>query len=198
MEFTTGKLTTLNNHLIQCTFCPDSVKTKAQAWKCPEDDSGDEAGTSASVTAMVSAKKHSRLQSTKTDSRIKQRKFNVVSAPAHSFNPQRQVQFENQMLRAFVSAGWAFNSITDPEVQKLFHDFFPGAILPTRQKLSEQILNWEVVRMQGSLKQDIKGAYATIQCNGWKDISKKHLVAFMYTANREVSSGSFHHTYSIF
>jgi hypothetical protein len=102
------------------------------------------------------------------------------------------------MLRAFVSAGWAFNSITDPEVQKLFHDFFPGAILPTRQKLSEQVLNREVVRMQGTLKQDVKGAYATIQCDGWKDISKKHLVAFMYTANWEVSSGSFHRTYSIF
>jgi len=86
-----------------------------------------------------------------------------------------------------VSAGWAFTSITDPEVQKLFHDYIPGARLPTHQQLSNQILNHEIVRIQGGLKESSKGQYATVQCDGWKDISKKHLVAFIYTANREVN-----------
>lgn len=101
-------------------------------------------------------------------------------------NPLKQVAFEEQLLRAFVSAGWSFNSITDPEVQKLFHGFIPGAVIPTRQKLSDQILSRELVKMEGSLKQSVQGAYATLQQDGWKDLSKKHLVAFMYTANREV------------
>ena len=85
-----------------------------------------------------------------------------------------------------MSAGWSFNSITDPEVQKLFHGFIPGAVIPTRQKLSDQILSRELVKMEGTLKQSVQGAYATLQQDGWKDLSKKHLVAFMYTANQEV------------
>jgi hypothetical protein len=117
----------------------------------------------------------------------KQSKFTVVSAKAHSFPPSKQLEWESQLLRAFVSAGWAYNSISDPEVQKLFHNFVPGAVIPTRQKLSDQILARETTRIHGSHKQASKGAYATMQCDGWKDnVSKKHIVAFMYTANREV------------
>jgi|SRR5882762_9432139 len=46
--------------------------------------------------------------------------------------------------------------------------------------------------MEGSVREVSKGALATIQCDGWKDISKKHLVVFMFTVNREVNFESFH------
>jgi hypothetical protein len=120
----------------------------------------------------------------------KQQKFMVTSAKAHSFPPTRQKEFEQQLLRTIVSAGWSFNSISDPEVQKLFREFLPGASVPTRQKLSDQILTCEISEIHANVKHSSKGAYATIQCDGWKDISKKHLVAFLYTANHEASVNS--------
>jgi hypothetical protein len=106
-----------------------------------------------------------------------------VSAKAHSFPLTKQLAWEKQLLCAFTSAGWPFNSITDPEVQKLFHDFIPGALVPTCQKLSDKVLTGELITMESSLKESVQGAYATIQQDGWKSLSKKHLVAFMCTAN---------------
>jgi hypothetical protein len=44
----------------------------------------------------------------------------------------------------------------------------------------------EVIKIQGEIKETSREKYATVQCDGWKDISKKHLVAFMYTADRQV------------
>ncbi|KAF8224253.1 hypothetical protein L208DRAFT_1173196, partial [Tricholoma matsutake] len=34
-------------------------------------------------------------------------------------------------------------------------------------------------------KESVKGAYVTIQEDGWKLLSKKHLVMFMYTAKQQ-------------
>ncbi|KAF8227759.1 hypothetical protein L208DRAFT_1295167 [Tricholoma matsutake] len=39
-----------------------------------------------------------------------------------------------------------------------------------------------MTKIENSLKESVKGAYATIQEDGWKSLSKKHLVAFIYTA----------------
>jgi hypothetical protein len=169
-----------------CKFCPEEVKQRAREYKGVSiDDDKETASPVVRVGANKRARSGSGVPSATKDSQ-KQAKFKVVSAKAHSFPPMKQVAWENQLLRAFISAGWSFNSITDPEVQKLFHDFIPGASVPTHQKLSNQILVREMTRMESSLKVSVQGAYATIQQDGWKPLSKKHLVAFMYTANREV------------
>jgi len=76
-----------------------------------------------------------------------------------------------------------FHSIHDPEVHKLFKLIAPSAVIPDYKKLSNSILNCEVVKIKGSLKAAVKGHYATLQADGWKDISKTHLVAFIITAN---------------
>lgn len=187
-SFITRKLSTLCNHLIGCSFCPNDIKKQARDWRgLNEEEEAELAETSTSSQPLTA--KCGRSDSTKfTDKRIgKQGKFTVVSAKAHSFPPSKQLEWEAQLLHAFVSAGWAYNSISDPEVQKLFHNYVPGAVVPTRQKLSKQILDREVISIQGSHKAATQGAYATIQCDGWKDtVSKKHLVAFMYTTNRQV------------
>lgn len=188
-NFITGKLSTLCNHLIGCSFCPNEIKKWAREWRGLNEEEETELAEASTSSQPLTAK-CSRSDSTQfTDKRIgKQAKFTVVSARAqYSFPPSKQLEWEAQLLHAFVSAGWAYNSISDPEVQKLFHDYVPGAVVPTCQKLSKQILDHEVISIQGSHKAATQGAYATIQCDGWKDtVSKKHLVAFMYTANRQV------------
>ena len=102
-----------------------------------------------------------KRSSTTSTSRKKQKVFTVVAAKATPLSPAMQVEFENQLLCACISAGWSFHSIHDPEVHN----------------------NCEVVNIEGSLTAAVKSHYATLQVDGWKDISKKHPVAFMITAN---------------
>ncbi|EIN05700.1 hypothetical protein PUNSTDRAFT_16531, partial [Punctularia strigosozonata HHB-11173 SS5] len=105
-----------------------------------------------------------------------------------------QEAFDRQLLRAFVSAGWPWSSIGDPEVQALFHNYVPGAQLPSRQRLSGSLLEREVGKSQQSWimknSRSSTPVYATIQCDGLKDRSKKHILAFTHTVNREVRVGS--------
>ena len=188
---TSGRLKFMSNHLINCQFVPASVKNQAQLYKFPEGNNTPEAGTSSG--------KHARSQSTSEHTnqepkkqKAKQKAFEVIAAQSIPYTKEMQEKFENQLLRAYVSSGTAFNKINDPEVQKLFSTFMPSATLPTHQRLEGQILHRVVVQMEGAMKTSAKTSLATISCDGWKDVSRRHLVAFMVTMNREVSNTSYH------
>lgn len=172
------------NHLLACELCPDVIKAKLRKEKFSDEDGEDSAANS---EVSSGSKRKQPDTSNRTDSRQhKQAKFNVTAAKFQSFTTQRQIGFEDQLLRAVISAGWSFNSMEDPEVKKLFAEYMPGGIVPNRQALSERILTREVTRVEGDIKAGAAGAPATLQCDGWKDNSKKHLVAFMFTEKREV------------
>ncbi|KAF8338570.1 hypothetical protein F5887DRAFT_1077664 [Amanita rubescens] len=157
------------NHLLSCNRVPEDVKMKMKALKGKQADSEDD-----EVDGDLGA-----------EGVAKQRKFTVIAAKAISFNNEKQLGFEGQLLRACISAGWSFNSIMDPEVRKLFAMIAPGAIIPDCNKLSGMILHREVTKIEGGLREQVKKEYATLQCDGWKDISKNHLIAFMFTAKQE-------------
>ena len=85
----------------------------------------------------------------------------------------------------------------DPEVKKLFTDYLPGARLPSRQYLCGSLLKRAVNEIEADRKRDDGTLLrlATMQCDGLKDLSRKHIVAFLYTANREVSITSLYETH---
>ncbi|KAG1873556.1 hypothetical protein DFJ58DRAFT_614969, partial [Suillus subalutaceus] len=90
-----------------------------------------------------------------------------------------QEAFSQQLLRACISAGWSFN------FQKLFHDYIPGATIPTRQALSGKILDAEITRVKGEIKNTFcKGAYSVLLGDGWRDLAKIHQIAFTHTVER--------------
>jgi hypothetical protein len=186
----TGKGPVMVNHLLDCDYCPDNVKKKAQAFKAGKEmDSDPEADHDVDVgTSNANGKRLSGSGGQLRNVKKKQASFTVVTAKAITFSPTKQVEFENMLLRAVISAGWSFNSLNDPEVRKFFAAFIPGAVIPDRRKLSTSILKREVIKVEGSVKEAVKGQYVTLQADGWKDISKKHLLAFMVTANREVQA----------
>jgi hypothetical protein len=189
VTFTTGKVVTLNNYLLQCENVPEKVKELARQWQKKHcgGESEDEEGQVVPITHQ--AQKHSQeAPSATTSASKKQKKFTVLAVKAIAFGLPQQLTFEDKLLQAFVSAGISFNAINDPELRALFHDYVPGAKLPTRQSLSGQVLDRQVAKLQGTITSDLKGAYATVQCDRWKDISKKHFVAFMFTARHEVIS----------
>jgi len=123
-----------------CKFCPKEVKQCAHEYKgVSVDDDEETVSPVVHMGANKCAQPGSSIPSATKDGQ-KQMKFKFVSTKAHSFPLMKQVAWENQLLWTFISADWSFNSITDPEVQKLFHNFIPGASVPTHQKLSNQIL----------------------------------------------------------
>jgi hypothetical protein len=180
------------NHLLDCDYCPDSIKKKVQAFKDGKESGSDPDPDPDPVTTSTSKENGKRLSAVSGENHAgnakkkKQASFTVVTAKAVAFSPAKQVEFENKLLRASISAGWSFNSLNDPEVRKFFAAFVPGAAIPDRKKLATSILKREVIKVEGSVKEAVKGHYVTLQGDGWKDISKKHLLAFMVTANREV------------
>ncbi|KAF9520118.1 hypothetical protein BS47DRAFT_1287440, partial [Hydnum rufescens UP504] len=53
-------------------------------------------------------------------------------------------------------------------------------------QLSGPLLDEEHETTQQSLYEFQKGHFATGQCDGWKDISKNHLIAFLVTAANQI------------
>ena len=196
VKFTTGKLDVMNNHLLNCDYVPPQVQDCAS--KHRKSDSNETSDDDAGST-VTSKRSHSLIESGdpsqgRTDARStkKQKSFTVIATKHAPFNTKKQTLFEDQLLRAWISAGFSFNSIEDPEVRKLFSDFIPGATIPHRDQLSGTILKRAVAQHEYHLETEAKGQLATLQCDGWRDESKKHLVAFMYTMAREVSDQSTH------
>ncbi|KAK2463748.1 hypothetical protein APHAL10511_004241 [Amanita phalloides] len=111
----TGKIMTMINHLLSCIRAPEEVKTKMKTLKgkeAIEDEDNEADGDKGQLTVG----KHAGAMGPDTSTGAKQRKFTVVAAKALSFNNEKQVGFEDQLLRAFILAGWLFNSIMDLEV----------------------------------------------------------------------------------
>ncbi|KAF8874902.1 ribonuclease H-like domain-containing protein [Infundibulicybe gibba] len=150
---TTGKLTVMNNHLLNCDYCPENVKQLARNYRDRGQDSAEynderePMGPAGHVTPgppKSSGLKWSLDDTLRTDSCSKrQHTFTVVAGQAARFAPAKQSTFEDQLLRAFVSAGWAFHTIEDPEVRKLFTLYSNCSALPHRQQLSSTILTRE-------------------------------------------------------
>ncbi|KAK2459569.1 hypothetical protein APHAL10511_008414 [Amanita phalloides] len=191
IKFTTGKLDVMNNHLLSCNYVPPQVWDHASKHKKSEGDETDEDEDRDvnHTVSRVSKRSHSLIESSgdpsqgRTDVRsIKKQKSFMVVATKHAPSTQKtQTLFEDQVLNAWILAGFSFNSIKDPEVQKLFLDFLPGATIPHCDQLSGTILKHAVAQKEHDLQARAKRQFATLQCDGWKDVSRKHLVAFMYT-----------------
>ncbi|KIJ50719.1 hypothetical protein M422DRAFT_79785, partial [Sphaerobolus stellatus SS14] len=58
------------------------------------------------------------------------------------------------------------------------------------------LLHREVVQSESEVKLQNIGAFATVQCDGWKDISKFNLIAFMFTALRKAHITTVHNVSS--
>ncbi|KAF8234314.1 hypothetical protein L208DRAFT_1376982 [Tricholoma matsutake] len=180
----TGKGPVMVNHLLECDYCPDNIKKKVRALKDGKELDSDHELNPVDIASHMLSASGGHAGNVK---KKKQASFTVVTAKAVTFSPTKQVEFENMLLQASISVGWSFNSLNDPEVCKLFAAFIPGAVIPDCRKLPTSILKCEVIKVEGSVKEAVKGHYVTLQADWWKDISKKHLLAFMVTANCESS-----------
>ncbi|KAF8344387.1 hypothetical protein F5887DRAFT_1075444 [Amanita rubescens] len=136
VNFTTGKLTVMNNHLLSCDYVPTSVQNLASKHKNPNGTESDDSDVTSGLSGLgkTQAPKWSRPADGPGQGQTekKQKTFTVIATKHTPFTQKTQASFNHQLLRAWISAGFSFNSIEDPEVRKLFHDFIPGATVPHR------------------------------------------------------------------
>src|SRR3954462_1882515 len=90
VTFTTGKIATLNNHLLRCSYVPDTVKGLAREWQRNDDTEGEAGkgegegkGEDLPSSSTSNLKKRSRVDPHPCGTK-KQQKFTVVAARAHS------------------------------------------------------------------------------------------------------------------
>lgn len=87
----------------------------------------------------------------------------------------QQKHFEQLILKATVSCGWAFSWVENPEVKELFKFIFPLVKLPSRKNLGGQILAKSTQKIIKSVKEkaqnDINGV--TLAYDSWKNIKKE-------------------------
>ncbi|CAG8718766.1 2066_t:CDS:2 [Gigaspora rosea] len=68
-------------------------------------------------------------------------------------NKDQQKHFEQLILKATVSCGWAFSWVENPEVKVLFQFIHPLIKLPSRKNLSSQILAESAQKITKSTKE---------------------------------------------
>jgi hypothetical protein len=176
-----GKKSVMLNHLIECVRVPVAVKTKAHVEKgVPEPDIDTPTSfTAESTTAAVNAgQKRKRPQQTT---------FSVQKTRKYTFSKSEQDTFDEDVVKMTVSAGWTWNSLGDPEVRSFFTKYIPATRLPNPDRLSNVVLDRVVDSMTQTIKDQVDGMPATLQADGLKDITKKHIIAFLYTVNGDVS-----------
>lgn len=193
IKYTTGKTRTLWNHLKNdCVSCPQKVKARAKAVRgeaISDEELQPEAGASSTGNTSKQARDNDKPGFAKKP-KLTQSAFQILQAPSIAFNKMRQEAFESDLVRMFATANFPLSSIEDPEVRKFLLKWIPGAKIPWAKSFGGPILSSEVSRLENEIKARAKGKLATVQCDGWKDVSRKHLVAFMFTAERKVSNVS--------
>lgn len=100
------------------------------------------------------------------------------------FNTEEQAE----LTHAFVSAHLPWWVIEDYKLWKFFRRYIPGAFIPNRHKLSGQLLQTEVDKIEAAITLRMRDLYATMQWDGWLNKQRQNLLAFMLTAGGEVSN----------
>jgi hypothetical protein len=94
------------------------------------------------------------------------------SAPSWS---TEQAEFGADLCKLFVTCGWSWNAVANPELKLFFEKYLPAAELPDRRVLSGSILKTEANKVIVATRQKIQGKLATYSEDGWKNIAHTHV-----------------------
>ena len=119
-------------------------------------------------------KKPKRKMLTKVETSLKQSQLKVFRGIEIPFTDEQQGIVQEQFLRATISANLPFRWVEDPEVIKLFYFFraTAGDVVPSRLQMSGQLLDDANQRVTKRLKAALRGEYAVLASDGWKDESR--------------------------
>jgi hypothetical protein len=122
------------------------------------------------------------LKGAKTDSLS----FGDVTAAVADWAVGHQQEFNEDLLKLFMSCGFAWNAASNPQLGLFVEKYIPGAQVPDCRALAGWILDGEVAKVEARMKERIKGKVTTDQCDSWKNVAKTSVVTLMITVKHEV------------
>ena len=99
------------------------------------------------------------------------------------WNSGKQERFDSRIARITAATNFPLSWIENPEVLAFFDEFIPGAKVPTRKVLTNQIIPSEVNKLRHQAMKIVSGSEVTIQCDGWTALNMHHYIAFMMTTS---------------
>ena len=96
-------------------------------------------------------------------------------------------ELDHLALQVAIVGNWPYHCFDNPTVQEFFHGLNPDWVIPTHQKISRKLLDLEYAQTQGGITNIQQGCYGTAQSDGWKDVSKTHVIGFLVKAGGHVS-----------
>ncbi|KZT64568.1 hypothetical protein DAEQUDRAFT_678347, partial [Daedalea quercina L-15889] len=133
---------------------------------------------------------HERLRRTGTNSSVADEQLSgAMSSTEQSWPPRAaswpqwyQNEFAADLCKLFIVANIAWYALEIPFFRYFFTKYMGQANLPGRKELSGHILDEEADKVTKHMQSDVKGRYVTGQCDGWKNISKDHIIATIINA----------------
>jgi hypothetical protein len=103
-----------------------------------------------------------------------------------NFTYTESKEFHTDLLHLFVANGFALHAINSVQTGLFFDKYLPGAELPTRQALGGPILRSAVQESREHMVKAVAGRMAVGISDGWKNISKHQLLAYMINVDYTV------------
>jgi hypothetical protein len=126
---------------------------------------------------------------TNVETTLKQSRLKVFRGIQVPFTEEQSAMVHEQFLRATISANLPFRWVEDPEVMLLFMLFrsTAGTVIPSRQQISGQLLDSADVAVTKRLKGTLRGEYAVLASDGWKDESRDSVNGVNLSVSGKVS-----------
>ncbi|KAJ7429946.1 ribonuclease H-like domain-containing protein [Mycena latifolia] len=107
------------------------------------------------------------------------------SAQAPVWTADQQAEFGEDLCKLFVTCGWSWNAVNNPEFQLFFGKYLPSAILPDRRVLSGSTLKREADKVIGKTRLKIEEKLATYSEDGWKNVAHTHIDTSMLNVDSQ-------------
>lgn len=107
--------------------------------------------------------------------------------PTVMYTAAQEQNFAHDFFELIVGTNLAFNWCESPVVRAFFARWMPGIEVPRRKALGTTKIAKEIVKLDITLAEAIKGQAGTLTADGWNSISKKHLIGFVLNVGGKVS-----------
>ncbi|KAF8964926.1 ribonuclease H-like domain-containing protein [Flammula alnicola] len=156
--------------------CPNASSAARKTAKAVKKGKGKrERDDSSSESDNQSTKKPAKKKLlTKVETSMKQSHLKVFRGIQVPFTSEQEEIVREQFLRATISANLPFRWVEDPEVMVLFLLFrsTAGDVMPSRKEIAGQLLDNADTALMKWLKIALRGGYAVMASDGWKDESR--------------------------
>ncbi|KAK6969283.1 hypothetical protein R3P38DRAFT_2573495 [Favolaschia claudopus] len=103
---------------------------------------------------------------------LKRRRVSSHSGGA-PWSAEQQSDFCDDLLDLFVTCGWSYNALSNPQFKYFFSKYLPSADIPDRRTLSGPVLKRQADKVITKTRERIQGKLATYTEDGRKSHTKK-------------------------